>query len=121
MLIREALRRNGVAGEVVVKMDGESAEDFLDELDRSDEMACPGIVLVDLNLPKKNGIEVIRRIRGLRRCGHIPVLVLSSSDAPPDREAAAAAGADQYLRKPSRLDEFMRIGATVQAMLAGPA
>jgi CheY-like chemotaxis protein len=75
---------------------------------------CKGLkradhLLLDLNLPRRTGTEVLRRLRQSPRCGHIPVVILTSSDAPKDREYANRLAADSYFRKPSDLKEFMKI------------
>jgi len=117
-LIRKALEEHGVEGELLVIADGESAVKFIQALDAQDA-ACPNLAIVDLNLPKKPGREVLERMRLSERCRHIPVVILSSSDAEQDRSDAARFGATHYIRKPSHLDEFLSLGAVFKAALGG--
>jgi chemotaxis family two-component system response regulator Rcp1 len=118
-LVRKALEEHGVEGELVVIPDGEKAIEFIQALE--DEAApCPDLAIVDLNLPKKPGREVLERMRMSERCRHIPVVILSSSDAERDKADAARFGASRYIRKPSRLDEFLSLGAIFKAVLSEP-
>jgi len=75
--------------------------------------------LLDLNLPKKPGIEVLRYLRRSRRCANSLVLVVSSSDSEKDRAEAANVGANGYFRKPSAYEAYIRIGEVVQGLLLG--
>jgi CheY-like chemotaxis protein len=116
-LVREALKRAGGDFQLTVLEDGEKAVQFIDRMDRDENAACPSLVLLDLNLPKKSGEQVLEHMRSSRRCGHIPVIVVTSSDSPRDKAQAARLGATQYFRKPSRLDEFMQLGPLVRDLL----
>lgn len=116
-LVREALRRVGGEFRLEVFEDGEKAVEFIDKLDRDETARCPSLILLDLNLPKKSGEQVLEHMKQSRRCGHIPVIVVTSSDSPKDKAQAARLGATQYFRKPSRLDEFMQLGPLVRDIL----
>jgi CheY-like chemotaxis protein len=112
-----ALEEHGVEGELIVIADGEKAIEFIQALE--DEAAtCPDLAIVDLNLPKKPGREVLARMRLSERCRHIPVVVLSSSNAEQDKADAVRFGASRYLRKPSKLDDFLSLGLIFKAVLA---
>jgi two-component system, chemotaxis family, response regulator Rcp1 len=63
-----------------------------------------------LNLPKRSGQEVLERMRQSLKCHEIPVVILSSSDAKRDVADAERLRASQYIRKPTRLEEFLRLG-----------
>ena len=119
-LVRKALEEHGVEGELLVIDDGEMAIEFIQALDADLSAACPGLAIIDLNLPKKPGREVLERMRLSERCRHIPVMILSSSDAERDRADAARLGATRYIRKPSRLEEFLSLGAIFKAALSMP-
>ena len=119
-LVREALEEHGVEGELVVLTDGESAIRFIRALD-AQSIACPDLVIIDLNLPKRPGRDVLECVRQSVWCGHVPVVILSSSDAKEDRAETLRLGASRYIRKPSRLEEFMSLGAIFKAMLEGSA
>lgn len=116
-LVRTALEEHGVEGELTIIADGESALDFIRDLDLHPDVACPGLVILDLNLPRRPGREVLEAMRNSERCRLIPVLVLSSSDAARDQDDAARLGASGYIRKPTRLEEFLRLGAVFRDAL----
>jgi DNA-binding response OmpR family regulator len=115
-LLRQSLKEHGVALEVVVLTDGERAMRFMDEVDDG-IVPCPALVVLDLNLPRKTGSEVLRRIRRSASCGTVPVAICSSSDADKDKEEAARLGANRYIRKPSNIEEFLHIGAVLKGLL----
>lgn len=117
VLVREALREQNLEVELFVADDGEKAMDFIDRVDLHPDLPCPKLLVLDLNLPKRTGHEVLQRLRQSNRCAELPVVILSSSDAPKDREAASRLGADGYIRKPSSLDDFMKIGVVLKDVL----
>jgi DNA-binding response OmpR family regulator len=77
-------------------------------------------VLLDINLPKKSGDEVLQHLRHSDRCRHAQVLVVSSSDAARDREVVAGLSVAGYFKKPSDYAEFMKLGPWVKALLEAP-
>jgi CheY-like chemotaxis protein len=79
----------------------------------------PDLILVDLNLPKIDGEEVIREVRSARHLDGVPACVWSSSESLRDRESLNRLGVDQFIFKPSGLEQFMQIGKTVQDLLLG--
>ena len=117
ILVREALEEHGIEGELIVLEDGEKAMDFVQALDGGSGDECPNLVILDLNLPKKSGRDVLRAIRLSEKCGRVPVVILSSSDTQQDKSDAAQLGANQYLRKPLGLEEFIGLGSTFRALL----
>lgn len=100
-----------------MKNDGEKAIAFLDEVDEG-ITPCPALIVLDLNLPKRTGREVLQRVRSSPRCGKTLVAIFSSSDAAKDREETANLGANRYIRKPSNLDEFMAVGSILKDLLS---
>lgn len=113
-LIEEALREHNVSFSITVCEDGEAA---IAMLSRGEPI--PDIVLLDLNMPKRSGGEVLDRLR--KDSGKaIPVIILTSSDSPSDRDEALRLGATRYIRKPTGLDEFLKIGATIRELLNLP-
>jgi|SRR5580704_12091119 chemotaxis family two-component system response regulator Rcp1 len=116
-LVREALESGGVNFTLRVFGDGEKAVDFIDELDRETGALCPHLLLLDLNLPKKSGAQVLEHLKQSQRWRNVPVVVLTSSDSPRDKEQTAQLGATRYFRKPSRLAEFMKLGELVHDLL----
>ena len=118
-LIRQAIASAQVNADLHVVSDGDAATRFFDSADADANAPCPTLVLLDLNLPKKTGDDVLRHLRSSRRCGHAAVLIVSSSDAARDREGVARLGANAYFRKPSDYSEFMKLGDVVKRLL-GP-
>jgi DNA-binding response OmpR family regulator len=118
-LVHEALEEHGINGELIVLTDGESAIQFIQSLDAQGK-ECPDLVILDLNLPKKSGHQVLECVRQSVTCGVAPVVILSSSDTPEDRAETSRLGASRYIRKPSRLEEFMSLGAIFKTMLGSP-
>jgi DNA-binding response OmpR family regulator len=116
-LVREALKSAGLDFRLTVLDDGEKAIQFIDALDRSGNQVCPQVILLDLNLPRCSGDEILGHIRNSDRCKNIPVLVITSSDSPRDKVNVFSLGASIYFRKPSRLDEFLRLGPLVRELV----
>lgn len=110
-LIEEALREHQVPYNIIVVEDGEMA---IGKLTRGE--LKPDIVLLDLNMPKRSGSEVLTALRA-HTDRDIPVIVLTSSDSPSDRQAVVNLGATCYIRKPTGLDEFLEIGATIKQLV----
>jgi two-component system response regulator len=99
-----SLRRAGVKNEIRVARDGVAA--LRDLLDESPERQPLSFVLLDLMLPKVNGFDVLARMRQIHRLKNLPVVVLTSSDAPDDIVRSYALGANSYVRKPMDYQEF---------------
>jgi len=114
-LVREAMRTEGLDARIQVADNGEAAINILNRVDESlDEP--PSLLLLDLNVPRKDGMQVLEWLRRSRRCGDIPVIMISSSDSPMDRQRAFELGVTEYFRKPSKLAEFMRLGNMVRRL-----
>ena len=112
-LIRQALEEHGVKYKLEIASHGGEMISALTNR-RSDP---PDLIILDLNLPRYDGLEILKAVRNDSRLKDIPVVILTSSDSPKDKVAAAEFGADCYIRKPSKLDEFMAIGGTLQLLL----
>ena len=117
-IVREAIQNAEIAATLEVVADGESAIRFLNGVDSDESSPAPDLVILDLNLPRKSGIEVLRQLRATRRSARARVLVVTSSDAARDHEETTRLGADQYFRKPSRYDAFLKLGEIVREMLS---
>jgi len=115
-LIREAITASKIDAALHIVYDGNQAIDFIDQVDVA-SVPCPDLVLLDLNLPKKDGTEVLRHMRASSACKNALVLIVSSSDSESDREAAKTLGFIGYFRKPSAYAEFMKLGPIVREML----
>lgn len=110
-LLRIAFEEAGCRNvEMIVATDGEEAVELIEHRGRFRNSCTPELVVLDLNLPKSDGSDVLRVIRSSDEYANVPVVVLTSSDAPRDREAAEELGADCYLTKPSDLEAFLKMG-----------
>ena len=118
LLVREAIQLERLPLDVHLVPDGDHALRFLEKAEHDAEAPCPHVVVLDLNLPKVDGLTVLKRIRSSVKFRDIPVLVVSSSDAPADRKGAAELNA-RYFRKPPSYGEFLKIGAVLKAILEG--
>ncbi|HEY3840823.1 MAG TPA: response regulator [Bryobacteraceae bacterium] len=118
-LIREALAAADVDAEVHVVHNGNDATRFFDAADHDETAPCPNLVLLDLNLPKKSGDQVLQHLRKSVRCRNAKVLIVTSSDLAVERRALTALGATAYFRKPSEYAQFLKLGPVVKALL-GP-
>jgi CheY-like chemotaxis protein len=108
-LTLRALRRLGIPHRVVVMRDGVEALDYLlgsGAYAGRDLGMMPELVVLDLKLPRLDGIQVLRRIRGDERTRLLPVVILTSSDEERDRLDGYRYGANSYVRKPVVYDEF---------------
>lgn len=114
-LIREALGEHDVDCELIVINNGEAAIRFIDEVDDGVH-PCPHLVILDLNLPRKPGTEVLARMRRSPSWGHVALVVLTSSDSRQDRDQVAALGPAEYIAKPSNLHDFLQLGALFKRM-----
>ena len=104
-----ALKKNNIMNEVVVAHDGAEALDFLfgtGEYVNRDTSILPQVVLLDLNLPKLNGLEVLKRIRADDRTRLLPVVILTTSNEDRDRMESYKLGANSYIRKPVNFEQF---------------
>ena len=120
-LVSEAIRSEGLPFHLVIADDGEAAVEILENIDAQRDQPPVNLLLLDLNLPRRDGTYVLERLRSSRRCANIPVIVMSSSNSPHDRTRAVEAGATEYFRKPSTADEFMLLGKMVRRLCAAVA
>ena len=105
ILTRRALEKTRLANEITVARDGaEALKILLGE--GAEERELPQVVLLDLKLPKVDGIEVLRRIRENERTQRLPVVVLTSSDEERDRYRSYDLGVNSYVRKPVQAQQF---------------
>jgi CheY-like chemotaxis protein len=115
-LIREALREHSVDCDLRVASDGKDAIDIISGQRADIKVSDLSLIILDLNLPRHDGIEILQRLRESSNV-HVPVVVLTSSDSPRDRLMATDLGAARYLRKPSNLNEFLELGAIFKELL----
>ena len=110
-LTRHALDRSGIANEIVVARDGVEAIDYLFCTGRfagRDISQLPALVLLDLKLPKVDGLEVLRQVRADARFNILPIVAMTSSTEQEDLLRSYAAGVNSYVRKPVDFDQFTR-------------
>jgi two-component system response regulator len=106
-LTLRALRKNNIANEVFVARDGAEAIDYLFGGSDESPREKPSVVLLDLKLPKLDGLEVLRRIRADDRTKLLPVVVLTSSKEDRDLVESYSRGANSYVRKPVDFQQFV--------------
>lgn len=119
-LVREALREHRVEHELHVVRDGLQAERYIERIGQTDDAPCPDVLLLDLNLPHRDGHELLQLFRAHPICAKKPVIVVTSSGAERDRKRAAELGATRYFQKPSDVDEFIQLGAVVREVVEAP-
>jgi chemotaxis family two-component system response regulator Rcp1 len=121
LLVQRALDEHHIEHELHVVRDGEEALAAVSTMGQPGHMRCPDLMLLDLNLPKVDGPEVLTQFRKHPACARTPVVVITSSDAGRDRSRMAALGIARYFRKPTDLDEFMELGAVVRELVGEAA
>lgn len=107
-LLETALEEAGIAVRLFRVADGEQALAFLHKSGPYTSAPRPDLVLLDLNLPRITGLQILADMKGHRELKEIPVKVFTSSRLPADHRTAIELGANEYIVKPSDLDEFMR-------------
>ena len=108
-LTRRAFKKHHIANELHVMTDGQQAVDFLfaaGQYAQRDPEDLPHVVLLDLKLPRLDGLEVLRRIRENPRTRYLPVVVLTSSNEERDLVESYRLGANSYVRKPVDFEQF---------------
>jgi CheY-like chemotaxis protein len=113
-LAREALKESKVTNNVHVVEDGEAAMEFLRKQNKYQNVPRPDLVLLDLNLPKKDGREVLAEIKADDDLKRIPVVMLTISKAEEDIIRAYDLHVNCYITKPIDLDQFMKVVRTVE-------
>lgn len=117
--VRIALRDQNFHHVLHLARDGEEAITFIEKADNDAMAPGPDLLLLDMHLPKYDGEAILKRLRSPERYAQIPVVVMTSSDAPQDRDRAQKHAAIFYFRKPSRLEEFIQLGVIVREILTG--
>lgn len=114
MLIREAFESSGLGTQIDVAGDGEVAIEMLKKSGAHRSAATPDLILLDLNLPRKDGREVLNEIKTDPKLKHIPVIVFSSSLADSDIARSYQAHANGYIVKPLNFDAFSHIANAIE-------
>lgn len=122
LLIARALRKAESSAQVQVVNDGEQAVHYLsgtNSFSQRDQFPVPSLVLLDLKLPRKSGIEVLEWIRAQPGLKRVPVVMLTSSKQPIDINRAYDLGANAYLVKPVNFDALVQMLKTVDSFWLG--
>jgi len=115
LMLRHALAEHSIPHEMLVIEDGEEAIEYLGNCNARN---TPDLIVIDLNLPKQDGLDVLREYRFSALLVGTPMIVLTSSSDPGDRNRAEMLGIAAYIRKPIQLDDFFAIGETIRKLLA---
>jgi two-component system, chemotaxis family, response regulator Rcp1 len=115
-LVEEALRHHGIEFQLLLLRDGEEALAYAHRLFHGLEREWPDILMLDLNLPKVSGLEVLRFLRDGVSSKRTRIVVVTSSDSWRDRRQAAALEADYYFKKPPGFNDFLDLGRVVKEL-----
>lgn len=113
-LTKIALRKGKINNNLFVMMDGEQAMDFLHKRNGYEDQPSPDIILLDLNLPGKDGREVLQEVKGDANLKRIPVVILTTSTADEDILTAYDSHANCYLAKPLDFDRFKELVSKIE-------
>ena len=116
-LLRRALASAQLDCELTLMEDGAEALAFLRRLETEPDERSPDLTVLDLNLPKNDGVEVLQAMRASRVFGSAPVAILSSSASSRERAKIEQFGIGRYITKPADLDEFLSIGFILKELL----
>jgi CheY-like chemotaxis protein len=117
-LVERALEANNLNCEIVHYEDGEDALEAFSHAGRTGGPRTPDLILLDLNLPRIDGIDVLRTIRQTPVLAKIPIAILTSSESPSDRQSIGLIGVNRYIVKPLRLEDFYtQVGGAIKSLL----
>jgi len=119
-LLDRALKKQELRFELVHLLNGNEALAFIRRQGAYAGAALPDLILVDLNLSKYTGEDILREIRSASHLGGVPVCVWSSSQSRRDEALLKDLGVSQFITKPSGLDQFMKVGHMIADLLAVP-
>ena len=119
-LLDRALKKHDLQFELVHLLSGTEALAFVRRQGAYADAAIPNLILLDLNLAKYTGEDVLREIRSARHLDRVPVCMWSSSRSRRDQSLLKELGIAQFITKPAGLDQFMEIGKTIKDLLVGP-
>jgi CheY-like chemotaxis protein len=110
-LILRSLKKNKLANDIMVVEDGEEALNYLFRIEKTDQiekLKNPKVIFLDLKLPKIDGLEVLKCLKSDQQTKKIPVVILTSSKEDPDIKTAYELGANSYVVKPVKFDDFVK-------------
>lgn len=114
LLTKEALEDAKILVKLSVVRDGKEAIDFLNKAGKYAAVALPDLLLLDVNLPKKNGHEVLKYIKTNENFKHIPVIILTTSSSPVDINLSYDNYANCYITKPVNVTDFLSMITTIE-------
>lgn len=112
-LIKEAFKDSRVVNKFSVVGDGEQALDYLNKRGKYESSSRPDLILLDLNLPKMNGFDVLNEVKSNPNIHKIPVIIFSSSTSENDVLRSYDLKANSYVSKPTDFDEFLNVVRTI--------
>lgn len=115
ILTQEGLRASKLHINLHVVDNGEKALAFLHQTPPYDDAPRPGLIILDLNLPRVNGMEVLREIKTNEKLQTIPTVILTTSRAEEDVVRSYKLGANCYVSKPLNLDEFVKVVSSIES------
>ena len=111
-LTLRAFKSKNLTNNIRIARDGEAAVEFIDKWDAGEQV--PVVILLDLKLPKVDGLEVLNIIKSNKKYSHIPIVVLTSSSNSTDIETAYKLGANSYIVKPVSFENFIEVAAQIE-------
>lgn len=114
LLTTEALEEGKIVNSISVVKDGKEAIDFLEKRDKYVKTKSPDLILLDVNLPKKNGHEVLHYIKASQHLKQIPVIMLTTSSTDTDIILSYQNYANCYITKPIEVDNFLEVVASIK-------
>jgi two-component system, chemotaxis family, response regulator Rcp1 len=118
-LVRWVLTAHELPYELQVIDNGDHALNYVNQLAQQEHLRSPTIMLLDLNLPQRDGREILRQIKAIPQVADIRVVIVTGSNNPTDRRETLALGADAYFTKPNHLNEFMQLGDLIKQLAFG--
>jgi two-component system, chemotaxis family, response regulator Rcp1 len=120
LLLQQALEMRDVPCIVEVAGDGQKAITMVRDRAGAGGGSLPDLIVLDVNLPKHGGSEVLEQIRGVPALSSVPVIMFTSSSSPVDQQRATELGANLYLQKPSDLDDLLAVAEVIEEILTKP-
>ena len=120
-LLQRALNKQGLRYELVHMLNGGQAVSFIHRRGAYADAVLPDLILVDLNLSKYTGEDILREIRNANHLSGVPVCVWSSSRSRRDEAQLSTLGVSRFITKPSGLGQFMEIGKILKDLLTSPS
>lgn len=114
LLTTEALTEGKIANKVDVVKDGYEAILYLENKGRYADAATPDLILLDVNLPKLNGHEVLEKIKSKEQLKHLPVIMLSTSSSSEDIMASYKNQVNCYITKPVEAEDFLKVISSIE-------